>query len=168
MTEVTKAAWASAKKNPEFFWIETCSGFRMTTTDPKGKQHLLPDGASDHDLGVALLDALEHSRFLPPRENPEEDRELFDADLGHQLYMSWVKKLKTTYGYKTETSLFKGMALCNVECRDGSITILPNHYDKPETWTGKGISPDKNVVVSADSSPAQVGAALRLAFSHCT
>jgi hypothetical protein len=168
MNEVTKTAWASAKKKAEFFWIETCSGYRMTITDPKGKHHVLSAAVSDHELGVAVLDALAHSRFIPPREKPDEDRELFDADLGHQHYMNWLKKLMTTYGYKTKNSLFKDMELCNIECSDQSITILPNHHEKPETWTGKGISPDKNVVISADSSPAEVGAALRLAFSRCT
>ena len=166
--EVQRTAWASAKKNAEFFCIETCSGYRMTTTDPQGKQHLLPVGASDHELGVAVLDAFAHSRFVSPLEHPEEDSALFDFDLSRKRYSEWVKTLMTTYGYKTKNALFREMKNCNIECRDALITIRPSHHDKLEAWSGDGISKESYVIISSNSPPLEIGAALRLAFVRCT
>ena len=58
MNEVARTAWATAKTNADFVCVETCSGYRLTTTDPQGKQHLLPVDVSDHELGIAVLDSL--------------------------------------------------------------------------------------------------------------
>src|SRR5262249_44491400 len=140
ISPIPKMAWATAKLNPDFFCVETCSGYRMTITDPRGKQHLLPVGASDRELGSALLDALAHSRFVPPLEQPEEDLELFDFDLAEKAYADWVEKLMRTYGYKTRRALFKDMANCNIERCQGMITIHPTNHEKLEGWSGDGIS----------------------------
>ncbi|NDL44379.1 contact-dependent growth inhibition system immunity protein, partial [Photorhabdus laumondii] len=43
----------------------------------------------------------------------------------------------------------------------------PSSHEKLEGWSGDGISVADYVVIPADSSPEEVGAALRLAFSRC-
>ena len=73
MTAVPRLSWAEAKRNGDFIQVETYSGYGITTFDPLGKQHLLAAGASDDDIGTAVLDCLEHSRFIPPDESPDED-----------------------------------------------------------------------------------------------
>lgn len=168
MDEVAKAAWANAKCNDDFICIVTCSGYRITTTDPQGKQHLLPVDVADQELGSAVLDALAYSRFLPPQEQPVEDQALFDVELVEKRYSEWVETLMATYGYKTKRALFKDMANCNIEFRNGAITIRPSHHERLEGWSGDGINRDDHVLISADSPPRNVGAALRLAFSRCT
>ena len=164
MTEVRKTAWAEAKNNGEFICVETYSGYRSSTRDPQGKQHLLCPSVGDQELGAAVLDSLAHSRFVPP----QEDIALFDSDLVSKRYLEWVNNLMTIYGYKTKRALFKNMKNCNITCRDGLITMGPSHHEQLEAWSGDGISKEDYVVIPSDSPPADVGAALRLAFSRCT
>jgi len=59
------------------------------------------------------------------------------------------------------------MKSCNIESLDGTIIVRPNFHDRLERWIGDGIGEEQNVVIPANSSFAEVGAALRLAFSHC-
>jgi hypothetical protein len=59
------------------------------------------------------------------------------------------------------------MKSCDIECSGGIITIGPTKHEKLEGWgrtKGDGI---EDVVIPPNSPPAEVGAALRLAFSRC-
>jgi len=60
----TPQAWyptARAHSTSRFICIETKSG---GLTDPKGKQHLFPPDAAEEAMGLAVLDALAHSRRI--------------------------------------------------------------------------------------------------------
>lgn len=176
MNQVTKASWAEALRNADLVSIETRSGYRSNRADPKGAQHLLSPDASDEVLGTALLDSLEHSRFVvsAPQEgvwiHPEAefDSDLYDFKKSAARYEVWKKSLMDRYGYKTHQALFKGMKSCSVERRAGLMKITPMHHEQLEAWgrtKGDGID---DVVLPAKSAPAEIGAALRLAFSRCT
>src|SRR5688500_7021684 len=97
MNEMTRRAWACAICNADFICIETFSGYVSGRRDPKGKQHLLPPDASDEILGLAILDALEHSRFVlgAPRTDVwihpdvEYDTSLYDYKQGIERYAAW-------------------------------------------------------------------------------
>ena len=158
MTAVPRLSWAEAKRNGDFIQVETYSGYGITTSDPLGKQHLLAAGASDDDIGTAVLDCLEHSRFIPPDESPDEDLALFDPEAIQARYSKWVASLMSAFGYKSRTMLFKGMSSCCIECCDGVITIAPTHHEKLEAWSGDGIDVSDSVLVAASG-----GAVLRLA-----
>lgn len=176
MGEIVKTAWADAKFNADFICIETYSGYRSSQADPQGVQHLVCPDVSDQELGAAVLDALAHSRFVLPEPrkdvwiHPEAtfDMSLYDFDLNNQRYSEWVCKLIELYSYKSRRALFKGMKSCGVESKNDEITIRPSHHEKLEAWSGKGISESDYVIVSANSTPSDIGAALRLAFSRCT
>lgn len=71
MDIVKPSKWASAIRNPEFYLVETWSGYRSSRHDPDGARHALPPTVAPNELGAALFDALEFSRFLFPNENPE-------------------------------------------------------------------------------------------------
>ncbi|MCT7051686.1 contact-dependent growth inhibition system immunity protein, partial [Salmonella enterica] len=47
------------------------------------------------------------------------------------------------------------------------ITIRPSFHEKLEAWSGDRISETDNVVLAVDSTPAEIGAGLRLALSRC-
>ena len=83
-------------------------------------------------------------------------------------YLAWVNQLVETYGYKTKRALFKDMKSCHIESCGGAITIRPTYHKKLEAWSGDGIGEDSYVVIPCESSPADIGAALKLAFSRCT
>lgn len=166
--DVVITAWAGAVDNGDFVCVETYSGYSLTGRDPEGAQHLLAPQANDHQLGVAVLDALGRSRFISPLEDPEEDLAFFDLESTAKQYEEWVRRLVALYGYKTRRALFKDMKSCQIKRREGTIVIGPSHHEKLELWSGDGISKDDYVVIPADSGPTEVGAALRLAFTRCT
>lgn len=59
------------------------------------------------------------------------------------------------------------MKNCGIHCVNGVITLSPTRHEKLEGWgrtKGDGI---EDVILSADSSPAEIGAGLRLALSRC-
>ncbi len=176
MNDVVRAAWADAGINKEFLYVKTYSGYRSSRADPLGIEHHFSPDISDQKLGEAVLDALAHSRFVlsEPRKDvwihPEAtfDKELYDLKLTGQRYEQWVGSNLERYGYKTKRALFKDMKKCSIEAKEGCITIRPSHHEKPELWSGKGISESDYVTVSIDCSHSDIGSALRLAFSRCT
>jgi hypothetical protein len=178
MNEVIKGAWAQALSKDKFICVETYSGYGTgNRADPKGKQNLLAPDASDQVLGAAVLDALAHSRCLvlgAPRSDvqlPPEvefDPELYDYQLSNERYGVWVRTLMESYGYKSRQSLFKGMKNCFIKRVGSAITFVPSKHQKLESWGRTKDDGIEDVVVSAESTPAEIGAALRLAFCRCT
>lgn len=114
-------------------------------------------------MGAALLDALAHSRFLLPEEDPE----LFDYQLGVERYHAWVAAIRKQYRYKTKRAMFKNMHCCQIEKVSGVITIEHNRHETLEGWGGEGINKEDYIVLPDTSSAAELGTALRLAFSRC-
>lgn len=176
MSDVVKTAWADAKMNKDFISVKTFSGYRSSQADPQGVEHFFSPDVSDKELGLAVLDALAHSRFVLPESrkdvwiHPEAtfDMELYDYNLTNQRYDQWVSSTLERYNYKTKRALFKDMKKCSVESKEGQITIRPSHHEKLESWSGKGVSESDYVIIPCDSSPSDVGTALRLAFNRCT
>lgn len=164
MNDLKRQFWAGAKENGDFICIETYSGLGLCGQDPQGAQHLLSSGADADAVGTALRDALSRSRLLTLSEYGE----FFDYQKSKQQYTTWIDALMTRYGYKTKRALFKNMKSCSVEVGEGVMTIRPSHHEKLEAWSGDGITEEDYVVIPVDSPPAEIGAALRLAFSRCT
>lgn len=174
MSEVIRGYWAHAICNHDFICVETYSGYRGgTNVDPKGKRLFLSPDVGDDVLGAAVLNAIAHSRFVlgAPREGSsyppdvEFDMELYDYKLNIERHAQWVKDLMTRYGYKTKRALYKGMRNCSIENQQGVLTIGPYHHSKLDMWERGDI---ENVVIPAESTSAEIGAALRLGFSRCT
>jgi hypothetical protein len=161
MLEAKQGRRANALYNDEFICIETFSGRGLIRRDSKGAQHLLFPNVRDEILGEALLDALVKSRFL----SLDEAKAFLDGDLRRQQYTAWLQALTGLYGYKTKKALFKNMKSCSIEMVNGVITIVPNRQVKVDAWEGMR---NESVSIAADSSFAEVGATLRLAFSRCT
>lgn len=176
MNDVVKTTWADAGVNKEFIYVKTYSGYRSSRADPQGVEHHARPEISDQELGVVVLDALAHSRFVLPEPrkdvwiHPEAtfDMDLYDYDLTSQRYDQWVSSTLERYSYKNKCALFKDMKKCSIESKGGQITIRPSHHEKLEAWSGKGLSESDYVIIPSGSSPSDVGAALRLAFSRCT
>lgn len=135
---------------------------------------MAPD-VNNEELGACVQEALARSRFVlsEPRNDvwihPEAtfDRDLYDYDLTNRRYDQWVASVMDRYEYKTKRALFKDMRRCSIESKNGEITIRPSCHEKLEGWSGKGIAESDCVVISVTGSPAEVGAALRLALGRC-
>ncbi|XBS69206.1 contact-dependent growth inhibition system immunity protein [Acerihabitans sp. KWT182] len=175
MNDVVKTAWANATMNPDFFCIETYSGYGATQLDPRGAQHITALDTDNADLGNMILDALSHSRFVLPKPrsdvwihpDTEFDAAFYDQDTMKKVYDDWQTKLILRFGYKNKQQLLKKMNNCGIHCVNDLITICPSNHDRLNGWSGDGLTDADNVVIPADSTAAEIGAALRLAFSRC-
>ncbi|WP_145571439.1 contact-dependent growth inhibition system immunity protein [Yersinia bercovieri] len=149
--------------NNDFLLIETLSGLGLMGSDPLFPPYLLPPDADDKSIGEAVLIALSNSRTL----SLEEYGDFFNLEKSQEKYVGWIAMLMERYGYKTKRALFKDMKNCSIHCINDVITISPTRHEKLEAWSGKGIKESDDVVISVNSSPTEVGAALRLALSRC-
>ena len=152
---------AYVKSNGDFVSIKTYSGYSMPLPDPTVPEKLLDHNVSNEMLGEAILNSVQHSKFLPI----EQARALrLNVE---QNYKNWIEQMKTRYGYKTKNALFKKMMNCDIILDSSIITIEPTLHEKLEAWSGDGIKEEDYVKVPAGSPPAEIGAALRLAFKRC-
>ncbi|CNE32448.1 CdiI family contact-dependent growth inhibition immunity protein [Yersinia mollaretii] len=156
--------WASVYSTNEFLSIETDSGLGRVRGDPLFPPHLLRPDTDDKIIGNIILKALLDSRTL----SLEEYGDFFNLEKSKEQYAAWIAMLMEKYGYKTKRALFKDMKNCSIHCINDLIIISPTHHEKLESWSGKGINESDNVVISVNESPAEIGAALRLALSRCT
>lgn len=120
---------------------------------------------SNEEVGEAILKGLFASRIINPNREPD----FFDV-MGRVVpqYNLWVSEIMSRFGYKTKRAMFKNMKSCSVELVKSAVIFQPSHHEKLEAWSGKGITESDYVVIPANSPPAEVGAALRLAISRCT
>ncbi len=56
----------------KFYLIESEVCYRASMPDPEGARHVLRPDATAEQLGIAIMDALTHSRFIHP-SHPEFD-----------------------------------------------------------------------------------------------
>ncbi|WP_456311304.1 contact-dependent growth inhibition system immunity protein [Serratia proteamaculans] len=156
--------WASVYYTKEFLCIDTYSGLGRVARDSVFPSRLLPPDAEDELVGAQILQALSNSRTL----NALEERvAFFDLEKGKEKYAAWIAILMEKYGYKSKKALFKDMKNCGIHLVKNVITISPTRHEKLEAWgrtKGDGI---EDVTLSTDSSPAEIGAGLRLALSRC-
>jgi len=154
---------ASCYYTSEFLLIETQSGLGMVAADPLFPSHLLLPDANNQSIGEVILQALSDSRTL----TVEECEAFFDLEKAKKQYAVWIAMLMEKYGYKTKRAMFKDMKNCGIHCVNGVITISPTRHEKLEGWgrtKGDGI---EDVVLPVESTPAEIGAGLRLALSRC-
>ncbi|MBS9443845.1 contact-dependent growth inhibition system immunity protein [Photorhabdus heterorhabditis] len=149
--------------NGDFYSVTTYSGYRSLNLDPLGGNHMLSPGTSDEELGVAVFSALSKSRFIPY----ENLGDFLDNEKRKERYEQWVIEMMEFHPYRSKRQLFKKMHNCGIQLLDSQITIRPSSHEKLEGWSGDGFSESDYVIIPADSSPEEVGAALRLAFSRC-
>ncbi|CNH16737.1 Protein of uncharacterised function (DUF1436) [Yersinia aldovae] len=155
--------WVSVSSTKDFVSVDTYSGLGMVGRDPLFPPHLLSPDADDKSIGEAVLIALSNSRTL----SLEEYGDFFNLEKSQEQYVAWMAMLMERYGYKSKRTLFKDMKSCSIHCIDGVITFSPTRHEKLEAWSGRGIKESDHVVISVNSSPAEIGAALRLALSRC-
>jgi hypothetical protein len=158
--QLTSFERATAKENGDFIDLQTMSGYRLAVLDPVGKQHHFGCDIGDQELGNAVLDVLDASRFLEPAAATE--LRLNAA----QYYEQWVLNTMKLHGYKSRRALFKSMRSCSIERRDGVIRFIPSCHEKSEGWAG--LTSEHHVTVSSTSDVREIGAALRRAFDRCT
>jgi CDI immunity protein len=145
--------------NDRLMCIQTYSGYRIQLVDHEAKSFLLPPYAADESLGESLAESLRQSRSLTVEEVAQR------RGRSKEQYEAWVASLMGQYGYKSRQALFRKMKHCSVEITGENIRLMPMRRDRGEAW--EGLNGSETVFVPVLSSPAEIGAALRLALSRC-
>jgi hypothetical protein len=153
--------WANVHRTERLISIEPLSGYRMAYREDESRVIYLPPEASDDALGGALLQALDRSRFIWPRDEPD----FFKCERYMQCYRNWQRNFMSRSGYKTKRDAYKNMDWSRAERSEGKISIQPHKRDKAEYF--RNLSPDRTVVIPETRDPATAGAALRLALDRC-
>ncbi|SLN30547.1 hypothetical protein TRL7639_01262 [Falsiruegeria litorea R37] len=78
----------------------------MSGAWPSDVRHVLSPDATAEELGIAILDALTHCRFIPP-EHPDFDK-LFTKRNAAELVDAYDAELMRLAGVKTKKSLYLG------------------------------------------------------------
>jgi hypothetical protein len=153
--------WASVHRTERFVSIEPLSGYRMAYREDESYVIYLPSDAGDDALGVALLQALDRSRFIWPRDEPD----FFNRERITQCYRNWQKDFMRRYGYKSKRDAYKTMDWCEARRSEGKISIKPHKQDGPEYF--RNLPADTTVVIPVTKDSGAAGAALRLALDRC-
>ena len=153
--------WASIHRTESFVSVEPLSGYRRSLREDVLHVIYLTREANDDMLGRALLEALDRSRFIWPRNEPG----FFKWQRFLQSDLNWQKDFMRRYGYKTKQDAYKNMNWCRAKRSEGTISIQPHKRDKPEYW--QNLPPGKTVSIPATEDASTVGVALRLALDRC-
>ncbi|MDA8428445.1 MAG: contact-dependent growth inhibition system immunity protein [Geobacteraceae bacterium] len=145
----------------EFINIYTYSGYRLLRADPTCEEHFLPIDAANELLGSIVMEALSKSRFL----SLEDARALDEHEKNRNE--DWDKNVMERYAYKSKGALYKNMKYCSISSFDGLLTIYPTRHEKLQSWGVDKRDGIENVIIPVNSSMAEIGDAIRLAFSRC-
>lgn len=165
MSDTGHTPTASAFSNGDFILVETNSGLGMKKADPDAPKHFLVMESSDSEIGGAVLSALSRSRQI----TLEETASFFDLDRSAKSYADWIAELMRRYGYKTKRALFKNMSNISIGLEDfgSAVKFAPMRHKALESWIREKDDGIEDVVVPATSTPAEIGAAFRIALSRC-
>lgn len=176
MIQPTRLWTATASMTPQFISVQTLSGYGgMSMVDPLAQEHILPPDVDDLSLGLAVKQALAHSRWVlgssrPDMSDPpgvEFDADLYDLKKGKERYNAWTDALMQRFSLKTKRALFKDMHKCHLSAAQDVLKIEPQWHAKLEGWARERDDGIEDVIIAANSSPEEIGAALRLAFTRC-
>ena len=150
------------ENNGDFISLQAYSGYDSMMADPTAMEYFFVADVLNEVLGTAVLEAFKQCRLL----SYEEANAL--AGQADQAYLDWIQKVITFYGYKTRKELFLNMKNCLIEHHETDLIFLPSHHEELEMWAGHREEDGTHLKIPANSPAAEIGAALRLAFSRCT
>ena len=148
-------------RTERFICVQPLSGYRMIQPEDDGYVFYLAPDASDDALGRSLLEALDRSRFIMPRDEPE----FFKWERYVRCRRNWQESFMRRYGYRTKRDAYKNMDWCRVKRTEGKISIAPHKRDGTEYFID--LPPDRTVIIPETTNAATAGAALRLALDRC-
>jgi hypothetical protein len=150
----------------KFFLIESEVSYGAALPDPQGIRHVLPPDASAEDLGAAILDALAHSRFIPP-SHPDFDA-LFTERTSAELVDAYDAELMRLAGVKTRKSLYAGAKGVNVTLHSDwdEIRIYAFARRKGRYFWSKKSDPSGRETVPANVTAQELGEAYLRALAQ--
>ena len=156
---------ATANQFSKFYLIESEVCYRAAMFDPDGVRHVLSPDATAEQLGAAILDALAHSRFIPP-SHPDFAK-LFTDRRAAELVDDYDAELMRLAGVKTKTSLYRGAKGVNVthHVDHGEIKIYASSRRKGRYFWSKSTDVTGQETLPSTSSALEVGEAYLCALA---
>lgn len=150
----------------KFYLIESEVCYGAALPDPEGIRHVLPPDATAQQLGTAILDALAHSRFIPP-SHPDFDA-LFKERTAAELVDAYDAELMRLAGVKTKASLYRGARGVNVthHADHGEIKIYASARRKGRYFWSKTTDVTGKVTIPASASALELGEAYLRALAR--
>ncbi len=153
---------AVAFMNKDFIRVIACSGYRMKIEDPQATEFFLSLTVTDKELGETVLKSLEESRILTPEESYEI------SSITEKDYPLWVERTMKRFGYKTKGAMFRRMLSCSMNLQNETqILFKPSYQCSIDGWSGDFMKESDRILIPLNSSPEEIGAALRLTFTRC-
>ena len=153
--------YAIALQHNDFIELRSTLFIGLLLIDLKHGTTLLQPDCPDSELGGAVLKALAAFRIV----SKEEGDALYKLSDDEDWYGQWIEERMARFGYKRKGQLFKRLYSCTIRNTQDEFIISPSNHDQLEGWSGLGDSEDVHIPV--DSTPEEIGAALRLGFSRC-
>lgn len=155
---------ASAFFNGDFFYILTMSQGMLRYAEPSSPAQYFGSQVGNDELGRAVRTA-----FLGCKKvSVEEFHAILNSGVVQQCRKEREQWMMKEYGYKTKKALYKNMDCCWIDQIDQTIEITPSHHKTLDGYTKTTIDGLEALNVSAFSSDAELGAALREGFKRCT
>ena len=155
---------ASVYFNGDLYQFITMSQGMLDYAEPEATPQILSSASTDTQLGAALRFALSKSRQV----TVAEFQEIFKSGLIQKIAKEREVSVMQQYGYKTRKALMKRMDCCWVTGQGEKIEIKPTHHKNIDGYSGISNDGPEILVVAADITDSQLGAALREGFSRCT
>lgn len=159
-----KDAVADVYFNRDYFELRTMSQGMLSYAEPSVLPHYLPPDVDDATLGRTLRIALAASKQV----SVEEFQKIFQSGVVQQLGKDRAALAMKQYGYKTKRAMYRQMDCCWISVADGQIEIAPAHHKSLDGYTANKIDGPFPLYVAETVSDAELGAALREGFRHCT
>jgi len=154
--------WALINQTEKVTIVTSLSGYRRHLLEDDPRPTYLEPEPTEKELGQAILEALNVSRFVDPRI----DAAFFKADRMVAAIKHWHADFMTRFRYRSLRQAYGNMLCCEVERSEGRITIRPFLRDRrPGYWTD--MPEEKTVDIPATDDIAILGAATKLALSRC-
>jgi hypothetical protein len=158
MNELLQAA--DVMCNGDFMNFSTHSGYHLCTCDFDGANIFLSMNSTDSDIGNVCKNALALSRHM----SLEEDERIFTDEKVKKFWKNWDQTTKKKYAYKNVSELLKTMMRVSIKKYEDIFLIYPWKRLSKEGYMGA----DPDIKLPTTSSPEEIGAAVRRAFTHCT
>ncbi len=140
-----------------FFCFESCAGYRSVVRERINA--FLPGGASDAEVGQAVLEALSQYRALRESEIAEF-RDLARVEAKHK---EWELQLMFHAGYKTRQEIYRGLKYAPLRLVGSELSVSSTVKDRRHGFEGNGF----RSVVDVALGPAAIGAAVKMAICEC-
>lgn len=153
------------QRTPFCIWVYTEMACGLRFADYSSNYFELPVDPEPAELGAAILSAMANSR-----EVTREEHFLLNGGMDEvQRAEIWEAEQIEKFGLKNHREIYRDMSLINVMRMDDYLLFSPTKRDRQGGWEGYGKSEKDqyDVKLPLDSSPAEIGSAALLAFSHC-